>query len=186
MQYRHETVLRDEAVEYLQASSGGIFIDGTLGGGGHAEAILQAHPRARVVGIDRDPQALFAAQQRLEGYGDRVHLLHGNFADLPRLVQAWVPVGADGVLLDIGVSSPQLDEAERGFSYQHEAPLDMRMDPQQELTAADIVNGAAEDELTRILREIWGGAMGGSYRLVYRSGTATSGHCEYGAVGTAR
>jgi 16S rRNA (cytosine1402-N4)-methyltransferase len=153
MLYRHETVLRDEAVEYLQATRGGTFIDGTLGGGGHAQAILQAHPETRVVGIDRDPQALLAAGQRLQAYGDRVRLLHGNFGDLPDLVQAWVSSGVDGVLLDIGVSSPQLDEAQRGFSYQHEAPLDMRMDPQQEQTAADIVNTATEDELTRVLRE---------------------------------
>ncbi|MGI6082191.1 MAG: 16S rRNA (cytosine(1402)-N(4))-methyltransferase RsmH [Limnochordia bacterium] len=152
MQYRHETVLREETVHYLRAAQGGIFIDGTLGGGGHTQAILQAHPETRVIGIDRDPEALCASKQRLAPYGARVKLTHGNFADLPELVKSWVPEGVDGVVLDIGVSSFQLDQARRGFSYWHDAPLDMRMDPQQSRTAADIVNTASEEELSRILR----------------------------------
>ena len=153
MQYRHETVLREETVHYLRAAQGGIFIDGTLGGGGHTQAILDAHPETRVIGIDRDPEALLASRQCLAPYGERVRLVHGSFADLPELVQPWVPEGVDGVVLDIGVSSHQLDQPQRGFSYWHDAPLDMRMDPQQPQTAADIVNTASEEELSRILRE---------------------------------
>jgi 16S rRNA (cytosine1402-N4)-methyltransferase len=153
----HVPVLLDQAVGYLVPEPGrmeGVVVDATLGAGGHAERLLDAMgPRGELVGIDRDPDALGRAGERLARYGDRVRLVHGNFGDLADLLHEAGREHVAGVLYDLGVSSMHLDDAARGFSYQHDAPLDMRMDTTQELTAADVVNTYPQRDLTRILRE---------------------------------
>jgi len=153
----HVPVLADEVVGYLvhQAGAGaGVVIDATLGAGGHAERILDAMgPDGRVLGIDRDDGALEIARERLARFGDRVRLEHGNFDELEDIVGAagWDPVV--GVLYDLGVSSMHFDDPARGFSYQHDAPLDMRMDRSQERTAADVLNTYPQRDLTRVIRD---------------------------------
>src|SRR5438132_1667386 len=140
----HVAVLADETIGYLVPQAGrseGVIVDATLGAGGHAERLLDAMgPAGRVLGIDRDDAALAIARERLARFGDRVRLERGNFDDLEDIVRAtgWDPVA--GVLYDLGVSSMHFDDPARGFSYQHDAPLDMRMDRSQRLTAADVVN----------------------------------------------
>ncbi len=131
---------------------GAIAVDGTLGLGGHAEALLRAHPGLRLVGVDRDTTALERARQRLAPYADRIDLVHAVYSDIPRILDELGIDRVHGLLFDLGVSSPQLDEAERGFAYSYDAPLDMRMDRTQERTAADIVNTYPASELTRIFR----------------------------------
>ncbi len=151
--FQHEPVLLQEVLTWLQPYPGGVYCDGTLGGGGHSEAILRAAGDSAVLyGIDRDPQALRAASMRLKAYPG-FHAIHGNFHDAKALLAAAGAGLLDGVLLDLGVSSPQLDQGDRGFSYHQEAPLDMRMDQTQGETAADLVNTRSEEELTRIIRE---------------------------------
>lgn len=147
----HRPVLYEETLEALGPVDGGIYVDGTLGGGGHAEGILKlSSPGGRLYGADRDEQAIRRVLARLSPYQGRFEIRQGNFADLP----SWVPPGCcDGVLLDLGVSSPQLDEAERGFSFMANGPLDMRMDRSQGFTAADVVNEWAVDELARVFWE---------------------------------
>lgn len=148
----HVPVLADEACEWMAAGAGRFIIDGTLGGGGHSERFLEAG--ASVLGIDRDPEALAHARERLARFGDRFHSREGNFAEIllthPEVLGG---VRADGLLLDLGVSSRQLDAAERGFSFQKDGPLDMRMGPSVERTAAEVVNEWPESELLRVLRE---------------------------------
>lgn len=141
-----------EVLEALRPQSGGRYADGTLGGAGHAAAILEASsPSGFLFGCDRDGVALAAAAERLAPFAGRFELRQGNLAGL----DGWVPAGScDGVLFDLGVSSPQLDVAERGFSFQAEGPLDMRMDRTQNLTAASLVNSAGEEELARIFWEL--------------------------------
>ncbi|MBE3577706.1 MAG: 16S rRNA (cytosine(1402)-N(4))-methyltransferase RsmH [Limnochordales bacterium] len=152
--YQHTPVLVEEVLARLDCHAGGRYVDGTVGGGGHAAAILEASaPDGLLLGIDRDPMALRSAARRLAPFGDRVTLIRGNFAQMDDLARSVGWTYADGVVLDLGVSSPQLDIPGRGFSYQHEAPLDMRMDPSIKRTAADLVNQASPAELTRILRE---------------------------------
>lgn len=143
-----------EVLQALQPKPDGRYADGTLGGAGHAAAILAASsPSGWLYGCDRDGAALEAAQRRLASFAGRFELRQGNFADLAD----WVPPGScDGVLLDLGVSSPQLDQGERGFSFQQTGPLDMRMDRRQGLTAADLVNTAEAEELARIFWELGG------------------------------
>ena len=154
MEFSHTPVLLGEVVDVLAPTRGGVFVDGTLGGGGHAEAILSLLPAGSLyVGIDRDPEALQAASERLAGFGDMFLPLHGNFFDMKALLGARGIGKADGILLDLGVSSHQLDTPERGFSYRSDAPLDMRMDRTCGQTAADVVNGYPEGELARIFRE---------------------------------
>jgi 16S rRNA (cytosine1402-N4)-methyltransferase len=153
---RHVPVLRDRIVELLApalAEPGAVYLDGTLGMGGHAEAILQACPQARVVGIDRDPEALALAAERLAPYAGRTTFVHAVYDEVPR---ALAEAGVDHVeasLYDLGVSSLQLDEADRGFAYSQDAPLDMRMDQSTGMTAADVLNTYDAAELERILRE---------------------------------
>ena len=147
----HEPVLLGETVALLAPAPGKLFVDGTLGGGGHTEAFLEAG--ARVIGIDQDPQALAFAGQRLARFGDRFTPVRANFETAGEVLDRMGIAGIDGALLDIGVSSWQLDSPERGFSFQAEGPLDMRMNPDAPLTAADLVNTAGEEELTRIFRE---------------------------------
>lgn len=144
----HVPVLLREAIELLAAARGGLFVDATLGLGGHAEAILAASPATRVVGIDRDPEARALAAARLARFGDRVEIHAGDFAELDRLVGAR---RAAGVLADLGVSSLQLDHAHRGFSFRRDGPLDMRMADAGE-TAAELVNRLTEAELETIFR----------------------------------
>src|SRR5581483_11615790 len=128
--FAHATVLGDEAIQLLAPRPGEVYCDATLGGGGHAERILDASaPDGRLVGIDRDPSALEAAKARLERFGDRVTLVHGELGDARAILERLGLSPIDGFLLDLGVSSPQLDRPERGFSFQREGPLDMRMDP---------------------------------------------------------
>lgn len=150
--FHHVPVLFGETLHYLAVGSGELFVDATLGGAGHTEAILKAG--GRVIGVDRDPDALANAQERLASYGDAVVLKRSNFSRMAAVVAEEAPDGVDGVLMDLGVSSHQLDCAERGFSLRADGPLDMRMDPAEELTAAEIVNTWGEDELLRLFREL--------------------------------
>ena len=146
-EFLHRPVMAAEVVALLAAVPDGLLVDATLGAGGHAAAILSVHPGLRLVGIDRDADALAAAAATLAPFGDRVVALHhARFDRLPQLVTA----PASAVLLDLGVSSPQFDRPERGFSYRLDGPLDMRMDRSQRRTAADVVNTASEDELARM------------------------------------
>ena len=154
MTFHHIPVLLDEVIGVLDPARGGVFVDGTLGGGGHAEAILERLPAgSRYIGIDRDETALKAASERLKGYSDTFTAVHGNFFDMRRLLNERGIEKANGILLDLGVSSYQLDTPERGFSYHVDAPLDMRMDESAAFSAYDVVNGYSFEELARILRE---------------------------------
>jgi 16S rRNA (cytosine1402-N4)-methyltransferase len=143
-----------EVLEYLSPRSGGVYVDGTLGGAGHARLILDASaPDGILVGFDRDPAALAVARERLACFGERFRPVFGNFSEMGRVLSG-LGIGAiDGFLLDVGVSSHQLDTAERGFSFLTDAPLDMRMDTSADGTAADLVNGLDEAELARIIKE---------------------------------
>lgn len=144
--FLHIPVLSQEIIDGLGVVAGGWYLDATTGGGGHSELILQAAPDVNLVALDRDLQALDAARARLKPYGDRVRFWHGNYADYQPLPQRF-----EGIIADLGVSSVQLDLAERGFSFRNEAPLDMRMDRSQSLTAADLVNHTDEVELARMI-----------------------------------
>lgn len=148
--FQHQPVMLREVVEFLAPAPGRVFVDGTLGGGGHSEALLRAG--AGVFGVDRDQDALDAAGVRLAEYGN-FHALYGNFHDLRALLQAQGVGPVDGILLDLGVSSYQLDTAERGFSYHADAPLDMRMDRRQSFDAKELVNTWSEQEIARVLRD---------------------------------
>lgn len=152
MGFFHQPVLLEEVLSYLSCQPEGVYIDCTLGGAGHAEAILdQTSPAGSLLGIDQDETALLAAAKRLKPYGDRVQLVQGNFRWVDELWRASGLVAPKGILFDLGVSSPQLDEIERGFSYREDAPLDMRMDRRQQETAADLVNTLPEAKLARII-----------------------------------
>ncbi len=150
----HEPVLGGRVAELLAPAleQGGVFVDATLGRAGHARLVLEASPRATLVGIDRDPDALEASRAHLAPFGERVVLVRDNFENLAAVLERLGHPQVRGVLLDLGVSSPQLDEAARGFSYRHDGPLDMRMDPSSPLTADDVVNGYALKELESVIR----------------------------------
>lgn len=153
---RHLPVLLQRCVDLLApalAEPGSVLVDCTLGMGGHTEAVLEQVPTARVIGIDRDPQALALAGARLARFGDRFTPVHAVYDEIGEIVDEHAGGAVQGVLMDLGVSSLQLDEAERGFAYAQDAPLDMRMDSTQELTAADVLNTYDERDLARILRE---------------------------------
>ena len=150
-EFHHVSVLLHEAVDALNVRPEGIYLDGTLGGAGHSSEIAKRLVSGTLIGVDRDPKALAAASERLAPWADRVKLVHGNFRDLEAILDGLGIDAVDGILLDLGVSSPQLDEAERGFSYMADAPLDMRMNPSDPLTAWEIVNGWPREELRRIL-----------------------------------
>lgn len=150
--FQHVSVLPAEVLAGLQPGPGGHFIDGTLGGGGHAQALLEASaPGGRLLGIDADPAALAAAGARLAPFGERAMLAHGNFRAIGALARQHGFGQVDGILLDLGVSSHQLDTAERGFSFNADAPLDMRLDPSEGATAADLVNELPEAELADLI-----------------------------------
>lgn len=151
MEYGHYSVMLKECMEGLNIRPDGIYIDGTLGMGGHSYEIASQLTTGRLVSIDRDAVALARAEERLKPFANCITLVHGNFRDLNQILDRLGIAGADGMLFDLGVSSPQLDEAERGFSYMSDAPLDMRMDRDEGLTAADIVNTWPADRLKRIL-----------------------------------
>ena len=153
MTFRHAFVLLDEAVEALAIRPDGVYLDGTLGGAGHSLAIAQRLTTGRLIGVDRDTRALEAAAERLSPYMDRVSLVHANFRELDRILGSLGIDRADGMLFDLGVSSPQLDDGSRGFSYMTDAPLDMRMNTGDALTAKTIVNEWPREELRRILYE---------------------------------
>lgn len=153
MEFIHEPVLLQEVLEWMDVKPDGVYCDGTLGGGGHSGAMLRlSGGTATLYGIDRDMTAIEAATARLREFPG-FHALHGNFHDGKALLMAAGAPKLDGVLLDLGVSSPQLDRGERGFSYHEDAPLDMRMDVSQGQTAADLLNSASEQELCRIIRD---------------------------------
>ena len=147
----HESVLLRECIDGLNIHPDGVYVDGTLGRAGHSLEIVKRLTTGRLIGIDRDLAALEAAPKRLEGHMDKVTLLHGNFADLSKLLTQAGVDKVDGMLFDLGVSSPQLDDAKRGFSYMQDTPLDMRMDETQALTAWQVVNQWPREELKRIL-----------------------------------
>ena len=153
MSFSHEPVLLAQVRSFLALPTARRFIDGTVGGGGHAAAVLEAVPGSELLGLDRDKEALAAAAERLASFGSRVHLVHSRFSGM---AQAAAELGwdrADGILLDLGISSHQIDTPERGFAHRQDGPLDMRMDRRERVTAATILNEANEHELARILRE---------------------------------
>lgn len=156
MEFAHITVLLNEAVDALLPERGGIFVDCTAGGGGHSEAILKRLPKgSRLISLDRDDRAIERCRERLSPYGEASTVVKTNYSEIGDVLDELGIDKIDGVLWDLGVSSVQLDEGERGFSYSQDAPLDMRMDRSGGKTAADVVNGYSEEELRRIIRD-WG------------------------------
>jgi len=150
-EFHHVSVLLDECIEGLNIKPDGIYVDGTLGGAGHSSQIAKRLTTGRLIGIDRDPVALKAAGERLAPYADRVTLVHSNFCEIKQVLEDLNIDGVDGILLDLGVSSPQLDDGSRGFSYMADAPLDMRMNSEDVMSAYDVVNTWSQEELKRIL-----------------------------------
>ena len=153
MEYTHKPVLLEECIQALNIRPDGVYVDGTLGRAGHSLEIAKRLTAGRLICIDRDQAAIDAARVRLAPYLDRVTLVHSNFSELREVLSAAGVTGADGMLFDLGVSSPQLDDASRGFSYMQDAPLDMRMDTAAPLSACDVVNTWSQEELRRILYE---------------------------------
>ena len=153
MEFHHISVLLDECIDALQIRPDGIYLDGTLGGAGHSSQIAQRLTTGRIISVDRDPVALQVAQERLAPWMDRVTLVHSNFREIDRILDDLHIDKVDGMLFDLGVSSPQLDDGARGFSYMADAPLDMRMDGGDSLTAWEVVNHWPREELRRILFE---------------------------------
>ncbi len=149
--FHHLTVLRNETIAALSPRPGGVYVDLTLGGGGHTEALLEACEGARVIAFDRDPAAIAAAGRRLARFGDRVSLVHSRFSLVQTRLSGMGIEWVDGLVADLGVSSPQLDEAERGMSFRREGPLDMRMDPSEGETAADLIVRLTQDELADVI-----------------------------------
>ena len=154
MQKHHESVLAKEILQHLHPREDGLIVDGTLGNGGHTELILRnTAPGLRVLGIDRDEQAIERAGKRLAPFRNRVTLVHGNFSDIKNILKKANVMNVDGLLLDLGVSSPQLDSPERGFSFMRNGPLDMRMDSTQKTTAADLLVKLSDEELVLVIKE---------------------------------
>lgn len=153
MEFVHRSVLLDECIDALAIRPDGIYVDGTLGGAGHSFEIARRLTTGRLIGIDRDSVALAVAAQRLSPFTDRVTTVHANFSEVAAVLDSLGIGGVDGMLFDLGVSSPQLDDAARGFSYMADAPLDMRMNREDTLTAAEVVNTWSQEELRRILYE---------------------------------
>ena len=151
MEPKHVSVLLNECIEALCIKPDGVYVDGTLGLGGHSSEIAKRLTTGLLIGIDRDETAIERAGARLQPYGERVRLVHGNFSDVASILDRLGIDAVDGMLFDLGVSSPQLDEAQRGFSYMQDAPLDMRMDGSASLSAHDVVNTWPEERLRRIL-----------------------------------
>ena len=152
--FLHRPVLLQEAMHFLIQREGGTYLDATLGAGGHTEAILERDPKARVVGVETDSNALIIARQRLERFGNRFQAIHSNFAHMAHFFKDLDINRLDGILADLGVSSMQLDTPERGFSFMQDGPLDMRMDTQLELCAEDVVNHFSEEDLADVIFEM--------------------------------
>lgn len=154
MEFRHTPVLAEESIKNLSIKKDGIYIDGTAGGGGHSRLIAERlSEHGRLVAIDRDADAVEVARERLKGMCCRVDFVHGNYAQIKDILEELQISSIDGALLDLGVSSFQLDNAERGFSYMHDAPLDMRMNRDEEFSAADVVNNYSENELYEVIKK---------------------------------
>ncbi len=154
MDFSHTSVLLSESIEQLSIKPQGIYVDGTLGGGGHSYHICERlSSDGKLIGIDQDEDAIKAASERLASFCDRTTIVRSNYENMPKILDDLKVDKVDGILLDLGVSSHQFDDAERGFSYREDAPLDMRMDVRQELTARDIVNTYTESELYKIIRD---------------------------------
>ncbi len=154
MDFSHTSVLLSESIEQLSIKPQGIYVDGTLGGGGHSYHICERlSSGGKLIGIDQDAEAIKAASERLASFCDRTTIVRSNYENMPKILDDLKVDKVDGILLDLGVSSHQFDDAERGFSYREDAPLDMRMDVRQELTARDIVNTYSESELYKIIRD---------------------------------
>ena len=154
MEFKHIPVLFHEIMDIMAPKAGEVFVDCTLGGGGHSRGFLERMgDDGRLIGIDQDTNALRAAQDNLAEFGERVTYVHSNYNNLDEMLNQYAPDGVDGILFDIGVSSHQLDEKDRGFSYMQDAPLDMRMDQSRKFSAWDVVNTYSEDELHRIIKE---------------------------------
>lgn len=151
--FKHESVLPEETIEYLNVKPDGIYVDGTLGGGGHSFRILEKLSNGKLIGIDQDEEALKAAAERLAPFKDKAILVKDNYVNIKNVLQQLNIEKVDGILLDIGVSSYQIDNPDRGFSYKEDAPLDMRMDRDRPLTAKEVVNTYSKEELSRIIRE---------------------------------
>jgi 16S rRNA (cytosine1402-N4)-methyltransferase len=151
--FEHVPVMGRTVVELFAPIPAGLVVDATVGGAGHARLLLEARADLELLGIDRDPDAVAAAREALAPYGSRAEVVHAGFERIGELIARRGEGEVTGVLMDLGVSSPQLDRPERGFSYRHDAPLDMRMDSSQSLTAADVVNGYPEDELARLIAQ---------------------------------
>ncbi|MFH1568674.1 MAG: 16S rRNA (cytosine(1402)-N(4))-methyltransferase RsmH [Gemmatimonadota bacterium] len=192
MEY-HVPAMADEVVEGLVRGDGGTYVDATAGGGGHSAALLAAGSGARLVAVDRDPEAIAAASRRLASFGERVRLVQGEFAHLAELVrpvlEEWGPGAVDGVLFDLGVSSHQLDEAGRGFSFRQEGQLDMRMDRGAGAPAADLLARVDEADLVQLIREL--GEERGARRIARaicrardRDGMATTAQLREAVEGT--
>ncbi len=152
--FDHTSVLAAEVLEHLGDRDHGVYVDGTLGGAGHAAALLSRLTNITLIGIDRDPSALAAAREVLAPFGDRARLVHGEYADMPRILADLAVGPVSGILLDLGVSSPQLDHAERGFSFMKSGPLDMRMDPTRGQTALELIRELDQEELAEVLKEL--------------------------------
>lgn len=154
MEFKHKSVLLEETIENLNIKPDGIYVDGTLGGGGHSYHIAERlSSKGRLIGIDKDADAIAAATKRLEPFSDRVTIVRNNYCNFEQVLKSLSIDKVDGIVLDLGVSSYQLDTAQRGFTYKVDAPLDMRMDQRQQLTAKDIVNTYSEFDLYRIIRD---------------------------------
>ena len=153
MEFAHKSVLLDETIEGLKIKPDGIYLDGTLGGGGHSSEICRRLSGGRLIGLDQDAEAIAAATERLEPFREKVTLVRDNYCNAPAVVKSLGLEGVDGIVLDLGVSSYQLDNVERGFSYRYDTALDMRMDTRQSLSAKEIVNEYPERELYRIIRD---------------------------------
>lgn len=154
MEFRHKSVLLDETIDNLNIKPDGIYVDGTLGGGGHSyEIAKRLSDNGRLIGIDQDEDAIRAATERLQEFSSRVTIVRNNYCNMNLVLDELGIDKVDGIILDLGVSSYQLDTAERGFTYKADAPLDMRMDQRQTLTAKDIINGYSEYDLYRIIRD---------------------------------
>lgn len=154
MSFKHTSVLLEETIQYLNIKPDGIYVDGTLGGGGHSyEICKRLGPAGRLIGIDQDSDAIEAATKRLQSYSEKVTIIRDNYCHMKEILTQLDIHQVDGILLDLGVSSYQLDQAERGFTYREDVPLDMRMDQRQTMTARDIVNDYSENQLYRIIRD---------------------------------
>lgn len=153
MEFKHISVLLEESLKALALNQVGIYVDGTLGGGGHSYQLLNRAKQAKLIGIDRDSEALAAAKERLADFLDRVTFCKGNFCDVKQILSNLKISEIDGAILDLGVSSYQLDNGERGFSYNHDARLDMRMDQSGGMTAYDVVNTYSKEQLAKVLRD---------------------------------